>query len=89
MRLRVAHKFSLGRRARARGPRMAVVGAEGLYKRDLFALPDPFAIVTVDGEQTKTTDTIKRTLSPYWGEEFEVYDMPRSPTEPRWQRPVA
>ena len=53
-------------------PRLAVVGAEGLYKRDLFQLPDPFAVVTVDGEQTNTTETIKKTLSPYWGEEFEV-----------------
>lgn len=52
---------------------LVVVGAEGLYKRDLMSLPDPFAILTVDGEQTKTTESARKTLSPYWGEEFDVY----------------
>ena len=36
-----------------------VVAADSLAKRDVFRLPDPFAIVTVDGEQTKTTAAIK------------------------------
>lgn len=44
-----------------------VVAADSLAKRDVFRLPDPFAVITVDGEQTNTTSAIKvrlRTLSP-------------------------
>jgi hypothetical protein len=63
-----------------------VLAADGLSKRDVFSefetngtfpnatgLPDPFAVVTVDGEQTQTTPSIKRTLNPYWNESFELY----------------
>lgn len=35
--------------------RVTVVAADALIKRDVFRLPDPFAIVTVDGEQTHST----------------------------------
>ncbi|KAF9169267.1 hypothetical protein BGX21_008274 [Mortierella sp. AD011] len=35
-------------------------------------LPDPFAVVTVDGDQTHTTTVMKKTLNPYWNESFEV-----------------
>jgi len=45
-----------------------VVAADSLIKRDLLRLPDPFAIVSVDGEQIHTTSVIKRTLNPYWNE---------------------
>ena len=38
----------------------------------MFRLPDPFAIVTVDGEQTHTTSVIKKTLNPYWNDSFDV-----------------
>jgi hypothetical protein len=38
---------------------LAVVAADSLAKRDVFRLPDPFAVVTVDGEQTNTTTAIK------------------------------
>ncbi|KAE9406415.1 HECT-domain-containing protein [Gymnopus androsaceus JB14] len=31
------------------------VAADGLSKRDVFRLPDPFAVITVDAEQTHTT----------------------------------
>lgn len=41
-------------------------------QRDVFRLPDPFAIVTVDGEQTHTTSVIKKTLNPYWNDSFDV-----------------
>ncbi|KAI9773936.1 MAG: hypothetical protein M1840_006162 [Geoglossum simile] len=34
--------------------------------------PDPFAVATVDGEQTQTTSVIKKTLNPYWNESFDV-----------------
>ncbi|CAJ0893378.1 8369_t:CDS:10 [Entrophospora sp. SA101] len=40
--------------------RLTVIAADGLYKRDVFRLPDPFAVVTVDGEQTQTTSFKKR-----------------------------
>ncbi|EPX73840.1 HECT-type ubiquitin-protein ligase E3 Pub1 [Schizosaccharomyces octosporus yFS286] len=52
--------------------RVTVVAADGLYKRDVFRFPDPFAVLTVDGEQTHTTTAIKKTLNPYWNETFEV-----------------
>ncbi|KAF9962648.1 hypothetical protein BGZ65_008655 [Modicella reniformis] len=38
----------------------------------LTGLPDPFAVVTVDGDQTHTTTVMKKTLNPYWNESFEV-----------------
>lgn len=30
--------------------------------------PDPFAVVTVDGEQTQTTEVSKKTLNPEWNQ---------------------
>lgn len=42
-----------------------VVAADQLARRDLFRMPQPFAVVTVDGEQTMTTSAIKvRSPSP-------------------------
>ena len=35
-------------------------------------LPDPFALVSVDGEQIHTTSVIKKTLNPYWNERFDL-----------------
>ncbi|UZJ56685.1 hypothetical protein CBS101457_006005 [Exobasidium rhododendri] len=52
--------------------RVTVVAADGLSKRDVFRLPDPFAIVTVDGEQTHSSSIIKKTLNPYWSDSFDV-----------------
>jgi E3 ubiquitin-protein ligase NEDD4 len=49
-----------------------VVAADGLSKRDVFRLPDPFAVITVDAEQTHTTSVIKKTLNPYWNESFDI-----------------
>ncbi|KAJ3075434.1 hypothetical protein HDU98_008172 [Podochytrium sp. JEL0797] len=49
-----------------------LVAADGLVKREVFRLPDPFAVVTVNGEQTKTTQISKKTLNPYWNESFDV-----------------
>ena len=31
-----------------------------------FVSPDPFAVLTVDGYQTKSTAAAKKTLNPYW-----------------------
>ncbi len=51
----------------------SVVAADSLAKRDVFRLPDPFAVITVDGEQTHTTSVIKKTLNPYWNENFDMW----------------
>ncbi|GJJ71877.1 E3 ubiquitin-protein ligase NEDD4 [Entomortierella parvispora] len=58
--------------------RLTVIAADSLYKRDVFRLPDPFAVVTVDGDQTHTTTVMKKTLNPYWNESFEVNVTNRS-----------
>ena len=47
--------------------------ASGLVKRELLSLPDPFGVVTVDGEQTSTTAIARKTLSPAWNENFDVW----------------
>ncbi|KAG9248149.1 hypothetical protein BJ878DRAFT_538659 [Calycina marina] len=52
--------------------RLTIIAADGLYKRDVFRFPDPFAVATLGGEQTKTTSVIKRTLNPYWNEHFDL-----------------
>jgi E3 ubiquitin-protein ligase NEDD4 len=51
--------------------RITIIAADGLYKRDVFRFPDPFAVATLNGEQTKTTTVSKRTLNPYWNESFD------------------
>ncbi|KAL1411894.1 hypothetical protein Q8F55_002880 [Vanrija albida] len=56
----------------ARRIRITIVAADSLIKRDILRLPDPFAIVSVDGEQLHTTSVIKRTLNPYWNENFDI-----------------
>ncbi|KAG0634839.1 hypothetical protein HOY80DRAFT_497497 [Tuber brumale] len=58
--------------ASPRQVRITVIAADGLYKRDVFKFPDPFAVVTVDGEQTHTTSVIRKTLNPYWNESFDL-----------------
>ncbi|KAK7043666.1 hypothetical protein VNI00_008277 [Paramarasmius palmivorus] len=52
--------------------RITVVAADGLSKRDVFRLPDPFVVINVDAEQTYTTSVVKKTLSPYWNESFDI-----------------
>jgi Ca2+-dependent lipid-binding protein len=49
-----------------------VFGAHGLVKRELLSLPDPFAVLTVDGEQRNTTSVCKKSLSPTWDEHFDM-----------------
>jgi Ca2+-dependent lipid-binding protein len=44
----------------------------------VLGFPDPFAVATLNGEQTNTTSVIKRTLNPYWNETFEMC-VPRLP----------
>jgi Ca2+-dependent lipid-binding protein len=38
-------------------------------------------VATVNGEQTRTTSVIKKTLNPYWNESFDMYE----PRRPAWQ----
>ncbi|KAI1616890.1 E3 ubiquitin-protein ligase hula [Exophiala viscosa] len=52
--------------------RVTIIAADGLYKRDVFRFPDPFAVATISGEQTKTTSVIRKTLNPYWNESFDM-----------------
>ena len=50
--------------------------AQNLRKRDtgIFVgrFPDPFAIIEIDGAQTKKTSVIKKTLNPEWTEVFNM-----------------
>ncbi|TDZ35874.1 E3 ubiquitin-protein ligase RSP5 [Colletotrichum sidae] len=52
--------------------RVTIIAADGLYKRDVFRFPDPFAVITANGDQTRTTSAQKRTLNPYWNESFDI-----------------
>ncbi|KAF7314296.1 E3 ubiquitin-protein ligase [Mycena kentingensis (nom. inval.)] len=52
--------------------RVTLYSAHGLVKRDLLGLPDPFAVLTVDAEQTNNTSVVRKTLSPSWNEHFDV-----------------
>jgi Ca2+-dependent lipid-binding protein len=49
-----------------------VVAAHGLAKLDVLSLPDPYAVIIIDSEQTHVTSVIKETLNPYWNEHFDV-----------------
>ena len=40
--------------------------------------PDPFAVATIGGEQTRTTSVIKKTLNPYWNESFDMSGLRNS-----------
>ncbi len=44
----------------------------------MLELPDPFAVLTVDGEQTVTTSVIERAISPYWNDNFVFNINPQS-----------
>ncbi|KZT21806.1 HECT-domain-containing protein [Neolentinus lepideus HHB14362 ss-1] len=57
----------------ARTLKLTVLGANGLTKRDVFRLPDPYAVVSVDSEsQTFETSVIRKKLSTYWNESFRL-----------------
>ncbi|EKM79495.1 hypothetical protein AGABI1DRAFT_120884 [Agaricus bisporus var. burnettii JB137-S8] len=52
--------------------KLTLSNAAGLVKREFLGLPDPFALVIVDGETAATTAILRRTLSPPWNESFEI-----------------
>lgn len=58
--------------------RITIVKADSLYKRSFFKYPDPFAVITVDGEQTHSTPTTSSSLSPFWNVSFEFIVNDRS-----------
>ncbi|KAJ5995534.1 hypothetical protein N7481_002511 [Penicillium waksmanii] len=68
--------------------RVTIIAADGLYKRDVFRFPDPFAVATVGGEQTHTTSVIKKTLNPYWNEPFDLYVATPTFYRELWSRKV-
>lgn len=43
------------------------------YVDHVTGFPDPFAVATIGGEQTRTTSVIKKTLNPYWNESFDMF----------------
>lgn len=46
-------------------------------------MPNPFAVITVDGESTYTTSVVKKTLNPYFNEAFDMYVFHYSEESPR------
>ena len=51
---------------------LPVLSASGLPKRNLFRLPDPFVVVSIDGVEKFASSTVKRSLNPFWNEHFDV-----------------
>lgn len=58
--------------------RVTIVKAEGLCKRSFFKYPDPFAVVTINGEHTHSTHPCISTLSPFWNISYEFVVNERS-----------
>ncbi|TDL27594.1 HECT-domain-containing protein [Rickenella mellea] len=52
--------------------RITVIAADGLAKRDVFRLPDPMAVISVDGKAVQETAVAKKSLTPYWNESFDI-----------------
>ncbi|EIW81058.1 HECT-domain-containing protein [Coniophora puteana RWD-64-598 SS2] len=52
--------------------RITIRAANALTRRELFGMPDPFAVVSVDSSQTYTTQTVKKSLNPSWNQPFDV-----------------
>lgn len=58
--------------------RITILAANSLVKREVFSLPDPFAVVSVDADQTYTTNPVKKSLSPAWNQHFDITVRPSS-----------
>ncbi|KAF8257645.1 E3 ubiquitin-protein ligase NEDD4 [Lactarius quietus] len=58
--------------------KLLVLAANGLVKRDIFSLPNPFAVITTDGADIRQTAIVKKTLTPYWNEPFDLLRHPIS-----------
>ncbi|KAJ3068006.1 hypothetical protein HDU99_003327, partial [Rhizoclosmatium hyalinum] len=57
----------------SKGPvavRMSILAADGLVKRQWFGYPEPYCVVSVDGQKKHETTSRKNTVKPYWNESF-------------------
>lgn len=54
----------------------------------VIGFPDPFAVATINGEQTQTTAVSKRTLCPYWNESFDLCASPSADLAPAKHTPA-
>lgn len=52
---------------------LTVISADSLIKRELLSSPEPIAELLVDGTQNFATQPARKTVSPYWNEEFQIY----------------
>lgn len=52
--------------------RICISSADGLVRRNLLRHPDPFCVVSVDGEQYQTA-VARKTLSPQWQTTRDIY----------------
>lgn len=50
--------------------RVTIVAATGLYNKDHFSHPSPFAIATIDSVETFRTCVVVKTLTPCWNKSF-------------------
>ncbi|XP_064379454.1 ras GTPase-activating protein 4-like isoform X1 [Dromaius novaehollandiae] len=53
-----------------------VVEGRNLPAKDITGSSDPYCIVKIDNEAIVRTATVWKTLSPFWGEEYEVHLQP-------------
>ncbi|KAJ7644179.1 hypothetical protein FB45DRAFT_897156 [Roridomyces roridus] len=56
----------------ARTVRVSCLSCRSLLPEPSTGLPDPFVVLSVDGEQTNTTAVVRRSLNPSWNENFDV-----------------
>ncbi|XP_074701115.1 ras GTPase-activating protein 4-like isoform X1 [Strix aluco] len=53
-----------------------IVEGRNLPAKDIMGSSDPYCIVKIDDETIIRTATVWKTLSPFWGEEYEVHLQP-------------
>ncbi|XP_016041438.1 ras GTPase-activating protein 4B isoform X2 [Erinaceus europaeus] len=53
-----------------------IVEGKNLPAKDITGSSDPYCIVKVDNEPIIRTATVWKTLSPFWGEEYQVHLLP-------------
>lgn len=71
-RVRITSKWYFSRTPVFRPFTPPVLSASGLPKRNLFRLPDPFVVVSVDGVEKFASSTVKKSLNPFWNDFFDV-----------------
>ena len=53
-----------------------IIAAYGLYKRSVWSLPDPSAVVSINGQRAHVTSPCKLTLNPTWNRAFDLRITP-------------